>query len=435
MKSDIDTTLDSIVIQNPLETSCASLESYVDNNFDKKITKKIKKDLRDSNKSRVLFAMILASNSVGISSLAYPSSVASTGVVLFIILMILAIFINFLTGYLLVYCAKIKKARNYSHLTEIMLGKYKFFVDFSFFITNLGIILSCILTFNDFMCGIFNHKFFGEKNHIMTNKKSLFWIILPNILLLPVLLRKNYRDISVFSTISVLAIVLLSFFSIYIFSERVSDIDFHKVTYFSYQEGPKIFSLLLFGFMNQQNLIDIFGELKRKRLRTFNHILKIQYSVLAFIYLSIALFGYLSFYNYDDIKTKNIFAFDLEKNSLFIFINFCVAFSVLLSMIVTFKPTKDLLTTYFITQDPEEKMKINIFCTIFLQITLILTAALLVVYELNFLDVINFTAVLLAPLISIYLPVYYYVQITKKYYLWAIIVIVFLINMYVLSQF
>lgn len=423
-------TADTIKIPNPLETSCSSIES-----FDKPLPLKIKNDIRDSNKSRVFFAMILASNSIGISSLAYPSSMANTGIVLFIILMILAIFINYLTGYLLVYCAKEKKARNYSHLTEIMLGRYRWFVDFSFFVTNLGIILSCILTFNDFMCGIFNHKYFGERNHFIGSKKSLFWIILPNILLLPVLLRKNYRDISILSTISVFAIFLLSFFSIYIFLERVGDIDFNKVNYFSYAEGPKIFTLLLFGFMNQQNLIDIFGELKRKRLTTFNHILKIQYSVLTFIYLSIALFGYLSFYNYDDITSKNIFAFDLEKNTLFIFINFCVAFSVLLSMVVTFKPTKDLLTTYFDTQNRQDKIKINIFCTIFLQITLILTSALLVVYELNFLDVINLTAVLLAPLISIYLPIYYYVQITKKYYLWVIIFGVLFINGYVLCQF
>ena len=37
-------------------------------------------------------------------------------------------------------------------------------------------------------------------------------------------------------------------------------------------------------------------------MRTFNHILKIQYILLTFIYFSVALFGYLSFANKNDIK-------------------------------------------------------------------------------------------------------------------------------------
>ena len=51
------------------------------------------------------YAFVLASNSIGISALAYPSAMAKTGLVPFFLLLILAIVINYFTGYLLMYCA------------------------------------------------------------------------------------------------------------------------------------------------------------------------------------------------------------------------------------------------------------------------------------------------------------------------------------------
>jgi len=51
------------------------------------------------------------------------------------------------------------------------------------------------------------------------------------------------------------------------------------------------------------------------------------------------------------IKTENLFAFDIEKSFYFVMTNFLVAFSVLFSMIVTFKPTKDLILNYLDTSD------------------------------------------------------------------------------------
>lgn len=79
--------------------------------------------------------------------------------------------------------------------------------------------------------------------------------------------------------------------------------------------------------------------------------MKIQYFLLTFIYLSVAIFGYLTFYDNPMIKTENLFAFDIEKSFYFVMTNFLVAFSVLFSMIVTFKPTKDLILNYLDTSD------------------------------------------------------------------------------------
>jgi len=53
------------------------------------------------------------------------------------------------------------------------------------------------------------------------------------------------------------------------------------------------------------------------------------------------------------LKTENMFAFDIEKSFYYITINFMVAFSVLFSLIVTFKPTKDLILSYMETNSIE----------------------------------------------------------------------------------
>ena len=59
-----------------------------------------------------------------------------------------------------------------------------------------------------------------------------------------------------------------------------------------------------------------------------------------YIYLTISIFAYLSFSNNPNIKYNNIFAFDLPKNIFSILIAFGVAFSMLLTIIISFKPTK-----------------------------------------------------------------------------------------------
>lgn len=382
----------------------------------------------DTTTQRFFYAVILASNSIGISSLAFPSSMAKAGVGLWILLMLVAILVNYLSSYILVFCGKQLKAKSYAELTQMMLGRFKIVIDIFYVFTNLGIILSCSLTFNDFMSGIFNHEYFENRNRVISSKESLFWIIVPNMLLLPLLLRRSIKDIKVFSIIAVFSVFLLSAFIIYVFMNKRNPLYLNKLEYFNISQSPQAFTLLLFGFMNQQNILDVFSELKYKKIGTLSHILKMQTGILTYVYFSVALFGYLSFYNYADITKLNIFAFDLEKNALYMFINFCVGFSVFLSSIVTFKPTKDVLISYFNTDTESKASKVNFAITVSLQFSLIFVACLLVAFNINFLDIVNIVSIFVAPLVCIYLPLYYYVRLSKKYIFLCLILFVAFFN-------
>lgn len=363
-------------------------------------------------------AIILASSSIGISALAYPTSMANTGIVLWLALLVIAIAINQISSHFLIYCGKETGATDFGDLTQRLLGWYKVIVDILVALMNIGIIISCMLTFNDFMTSIFNHEYFHtHHSRFITSKKSLFWIVFPNLLLLPLLLRRSARDVNAISVCSVFAIVMLACFTIYIFIYSHTHVVLAKLEVFNVANSAQCFSLLLFGYMNQQTILDVYAELRCKRTETVTRVIKIQNIIISFVYITIALFGYLTFYNHKDVKDKNIFAFDLERNFFYMVVNLCVAFSVLLSNVGTFRPTKDLILSYCDSRlaDIESRKRADLWVMLVLQLGLIVASCMLEVYDMNFLNIIDFVSVFISPTLCIYLPVCFYVMISKNY--------------------
>ena len=86
---------------------------------------------------------------------------------------------------------------------------------------------------------------------MLTKKESLFWIILPNLLLIPILIRKSLKDISIFSAMTVFACFLFAVFCIKLFFEKYSNLNRKHLTYFSNESLLKNFIMLLFGYTNQ----------------------------------------------------------------------------------------------------------------------------------------------------------------------------------------
>lgn len=252
--------------------------------------------VRESNVNRVYFAFVLASNSIGVSALAYPSAIAQAGIFPFVFLLVTAILLNYFTGHLLILCANKVNAKSYIDLANIIMGKYKVFIDISFMLLNVGIILSCMLTLNDFMCGLFQKQFFGSSHSLFSQSDNLFWIIVPNVAIVPFLLKNQNKALNILNAISVIAYVFLGFFCFYLFSNKFQKFDSNIINYSQSENPISVFILLVFGYMNQQYLIDTFvGDLNCKKMSTVNHIIKIQYALLTFIYLSISLFGYLTY--------------------------------------------------------------------------------------------------------------------------------------------
>jgi len=390
----------------------------------------------DSEFSLFYFAVLLSSSSIGISALAYPSSMAQSGILLWILLLTLALFVNYISSYVLVYCGRETKSKDFSELTGKILGRGKVAVDFMCVALNLGIIISCIMTFNDFMTGIFQHNYFdGVSNVIVTSKKSLFWIIFPNLMLLPVLLRRGISDMNAIAVGCVISIVVLAAFISFVFSSQSISVNFKELEYFNLSASPASFSLLMFGFMNQQSILDVFQDLRRKKINSVNRILNYQNVMSSVLYLIIGLFGYLTFYNDQDIKTKNLFAFDLEKNLFYMIVNFTVGLSVLLSIVPTFRPTKNIILSYLPSSNAKSRTSSNLVVTVLCQLMLIIASCCFEIFDLNFLDIIDFVSIFVAPTICIYLPLIFYVKISKSYRFLLLAVFVFIVNVCAIISF
>jgi amino acid permease len=381
-------------------------------------------------------SILLSSSSIGISSLAYPSSMANSGIVLWVMLLILAVSINYISSYVLVFCGREMKAKSFSDLTEKMMGKWTIAIDLMCVILNIGIIISCIMTFNDFMTGIFQHQYFENiSNVIVKSKKSLFWIIFPNLFLVPVLLRRRMSDMNFIGVGCVCSIALLAIFIIYVFAYQSSAVDFKQLEYFNISKSPSSLTMLIFGFMNQQSILDVFTELKRRKIDTVNKILNYQNITSSILYCVIAGFGYLTFYKDPDVFSKNLFAFDLEKNCFYMIINSIVGLSVLLSIVPTFRPTKNIIIGYLKPNGSGNSSKSNFFVTVALQTILVVSACCFESFDVNFIDVIDFMSIFVSPTICIYLPLIYYVRVSKSYRFLLLILLVFIANIFAIISF
>jgi amino acid permease len=383
----------------------------------------------DTPCSSIFNAIVLASSSIGISALAYPSSMANTGIILWFFLLALAIAVNYISSYLLVLSGKELKVSSFNELCDRLIGRWRVFVDFFEFILNTGIMMCNMLTFNDFMTGIFNHDYFqGQPSKLVSSKKSLVWIVLPNLLVLPLLLRKRIQDTHFISIMSVCTIVMLAFFSVYMFLTKKNHITFHKLEYFNPSESASCFSLLLFGYMTQQDILDVYTKIRGRKVDGVQKVLRIQNVILTFVYVAIALFGYLTFYNHKDVKNNNIFAFDVEKNFAFVMLNLFVAMSVFFSNVVYFHPTMDNLGRNIEHWLPGSFYRSGWVLPLVLQVLLIVAASSLEILDLNFLNLIDFLSVFISPMICIYLPLYFYIKISKNYSFFLIMIFVMVLN-------
>lgn len=224
-----------------------------------------------SNKELVLPALILSCSScIGISSLTLPGSVEQTGVVLWPILLFIAAFMNYFSNKLLAKIAFKLKAKSYSEVCEHILGDLKLVPDCLTLISNFCLILSCNLTWVTFLDDLVFIIF-----SVRSSKPMLVvYMLLPNLCLLPALLKTSIRDVAIPATMSILAVVFLLLFVISTFSAKIYNYAFSssedllfsysKIILVDFSMIPQTLCLLLFSFSYQQNIIDVSQDLKSK---------------------------------------------------------------------------------------------------------------------------------------------------------------------------
>lgn len=224
-----------------------------------------------SNKELVLPALILSCSScIGISSLTLPGSVETTGVLLWPILLFFVAFLNYFSNQLLAKLAFMTKAKSYSQVCEHVMGDFRIIPDCLTLVSNLCLILSCNLTWVTFVDDLVFIIFSIRSTKLLL----VLYMVLPNVLLVPTLLKNKVQDVAIPATISILAVVFLLLFVVSTFSAKLynymfSDtpdlmFSYNKIVLADFSAIPRSLCLLLFSFSYQQNIIDVSEDLNNQ---------------------------------------------------------------------------------------------------------------------------------------------------------------------------
>ena len=234
--------------------------------------KSVSKTFNLTTKSEILLpALILScSSSIGISSLTLPGSVEKTGVLLWPLLLFLAAFLNYFSNKMLAKTARLTGSSSYSEMCQKVLKKFKIIPDILTLISNTCLVLSCNITWVTFLSDLV----YIYKGQHSSNLMKAIYILIPNLCLLPVLLKKNMKDVAIPATVTILAVIFLLLFVIFTFSAKLYHltVSASNNNFFAYKNlvladismVPQTLCLLLFSCSYQQNIIDLSQDLKKK---------------------------------------------------------------------------------------------------------------------------------------------------------------------------
>lgn len=168
---------------------------------------------------------------------------------MFVIFLGIAVWVNSISGRLLILCSQISSSQSFQKLAQQILRRWKLLIKISFIIYSLGIIITCILSINDFMISIFkNHV--QNSYSIFKDRELLFWILVPCLAISPFIYR--IRDLNLSKTNFICGTIYIFILLLCLVQIFITGLHFElkQIKLFSLRKVFKNFILVLFGFNN-----------------------------------------------------------------------------------------------------------------------------------------------------------------------------------------
>lgn len=274
----------------------------------------------------------LTNTIIGAGVLGLPYAVATCGLVVGTLMMFLSACAGAFGLYLLVQCSdrcNSKSTPSYYTCAMETYPQVAFVIDTVVFIKCFGVAVSYLIVIGDLMPDVMRYITDVGEDHILTNR--LFWIGLFAVIIVPLCFLKQLHSLwfssllSLFTVAYLLALVIAYFFvdGLPIDPEREIDVVKFSTKFF------KVMTIFVFGFTCHQNIFSIYNELHDPTPKRINSVIIISISTALFVYLSIAILGYIT---YGNEVLDNIIE-NYPKDSIFatigrIFIAIHVAFAV-----------------------------------------------------------------------------------------------------------
>lgn len=287
-------------------------------------------EYREENEKKGLFAagsvratiFILLSASLGVGMLSIPRAFQRSGLILSPILLCSSALVSYLSMKCLVRASHKTELVAMSDLALWSHGmKFKYFTDIVFLVNNFGTAIAYSIAAKENLASTFNSfKEFGWTScpTIFYDQDSVFWLLVTQGLLIPLVIKEKLTELRIFSLISYL---IISYISVTIVvncftSNYTHDFDkkWEKVQKYNFKGIPQSLPVIIFSFTCQQNVLGCYRELKNPTPRRMDKVLLRLILASSAIYLMVGCFGYLTFGNDFNDKDQNILTKYDSKN-------------------------------------------------------------------------------------------------------------------------
>jgi amino acid permease len=360
-----------------------------------------------------LKAIVLTTSSIGLSVLVYPESVGKTGLTLWLKLFFLAIVYNYLACYLLIQSAAKAGVETTDGIYLRVFGRGKFLIKVLKAAVELGTITSCLLLVNQVLIGFawLAPDALGESPEIDMAK----WVgrhVIINLLIFLVLKRHCLKDFEVVSLCVAAGVLFFSFVSLV--RAFWSDISLNSLYFSNYAQVSDSFSVLLIGFMSQDQIIDVFSNLRTSRKRSMLRALKIQTGFLTVFYAAVAVFGFLSFQS----TTDNVLGAEggsfLQRHPAVVVMNTLLGALVVHTNAKLLLKAKNKIQLWFESYNILGELHCKALAIFSTQATVTLALCVLEYYQVNFESLLEVLSKYLATVLCLLVPMIIYGKIFDR---------------------
>lgn len=256
----------------------------------------------------------LLSATLGVGMLSVPKAFFNSGLLLSVTLLYLAFWVSYLSLKALIRTSYYTKLTTFSELATWSYGpKFKIFTDIVFFLNNFGTAIAYSITAKETLSSGFGkvkEMWWSETPNLFVQKDSIFWILVTQGVLIPLVIRETLTELRIFSLVSFciicyIAIIIVGYCFMPHYTENV-DTTLDEVKLIKVGGLSKSLSVFIFGFTCQQNLLCCYRELINPTFRRMKKVVSRHLFLASSIYLLVGTFGYLTFGNDFHKKEENI---------------------------------------------------------------------------------------------------------------------------------
>lgn len=242
------------MIKSPLDDTSSAEYATPFDNLNRKETRNLFKSMR---KRDILASLLtLFGSTFGIGSLGLPGKMVDVGPVMWLVLLGLAIMVNYTTYHYMILFAEELGLVNFVDLATIV-GHRKTYITILclFLASSFCRLLSAMSVFNSLIANVAAE--FGVTNIYLISKQSLIWLCIPSALLFPILIKKKMKSLAITTLVSLISAFFFVFFLAYSFftSEKEPKPDAKKLD--SWTKIPGVYGYLLGATSFQSNIMAI----------------------------------------------------------------------------------------------------------------------------------------------------------------------------------